>query len=313
MIRESHSLTGDEGGVLKVFLTGGTGYIGSAVAAKFRERGHDVTALARIDSNTNRLRDLGCAIVDGELQTLGTLAAVLRAHDTIIHSAFNPKNAAGDDEAALDAILSLAEHDAYFIYTSGVWVLGATGDEPVDEEKPTNNPLQISAWRVPHEQRVLRANGERFRTCVLRPGCVYGRRQSLLQEWFRAAENDETIRLIGDGENAWAMVHVDDLADLYVRLAEVKLSGVAHGVDDTADPLHECALELLRVADSRSELTTTPLGDAREKLGVFADALAVNQRVSSEKTRTAVGWLPQHSSFTASVAEQWDEWKRSTR
>ena len=282
---------------MRLFLTGATGYIGSAVAPALRERGHDVTALVRPETDSKALRDLGVVIMAGDLAALPSLSASLAGFDAFVHIAQDH----GPEAAALNrtALEVFTSHPGFFVYTSGVWVCGNTNNEIVDESAPAN-PLPIVAWRPEQEQAAL-ATG---RSAVLRPGCVYGGRQSLCAGWFEASQNKKPVYLVGDGNNQWAMVNLHDLVDCYVRLVEQRATGIFHAVDDTNETLLGCALGVAQ----GSMIETIPVEKAREQYGAFADALAIDQRVSSTATRRKLGWNPRHE-FTSSIDEQWAEWK----
>ncbi len=277
---------------MNLFLTGATGYIGSAVAAALRNANHEVAALARPDADTKFLRDRGVVLIGGDLDTLPSLREQLAGYDAFIHIAQARQNTAEADRAAVDTFISLRGH---FLYTSGVWVLGNTKSS--DETSPVN-PLSIVGWRPPHEELVLAAGG-----AVLRPGCVYGGKQSLCADWFAAADQNRTTQLVGDGTNRWAMVNLHDLADLYVRIVEQKASGVLHGIDDTRETLDDC------VRAVGASVEHVPIETARTSMGPFTDALAVDQTITSAKTRELTGWNPSRT-FTSSLEEQWREWKR---
>src|SRR5581483_11594796 len=103
------------------------------------------------------------------------------------------------------------------IYTSGVWLYGDTGSLAVDESEAFESSFLIP-WRAQHEKRVLEASGPLTRGLVIRPGCVYGGRGGLTGIWFEGAEKGAGAPIVGEGANRWAMIHVEDLADLYVRL-----------------------------------------------------------------------------------------------
>ena len=286
---------------MRVFITGATGYIGSAVVPALRERGHDVTALVRPATDSTNLRDRGVAIVAGDLASLPSLANTLGSFDAFLHIAqANTPDAAALNRTALDVFTA---QKGFLVYTSGVWVCGNTGEKVADESTPTN-PLAIVAWRPEQEQAAL-ATG---RSAVLRPGCVYGGKQSLCAAWFEAAEMKQPVRLVGDGSNQWAMVNLHDLADCYVRVAEQRATGIFHAVDDTNETLLGCALAVAR----GSAIETIPVETARQTLGVFADALAIDQRVSSTATRKKLGWNPSRE-FTSSLDEQWREWRKEIR
>ncbi|HEX6084468.1 MAG TPA: NAD-dependent epimerase/dehydratase family protein [Thermoanaerobaculia bacterium] len=281
---------------MRVFLTGATGYIGSAVASALRNAGHDVGALVRADADSGHLRDLGAFLITGELDTLPSLREQLGGYDAFVHTAQSRQNTVEADRAAVDTFTALGGH---FVYTSGVWVLGNTtgADEASDV-----NPLPLVAWRPSHEELVLGAGG-----AVLRPGCVYGGKQSLLADWFAAATQSRPLQIVGDGTNHWAMVDLNDLTDLYVRAVEQRSKGVLHGIDDTRATLDECA----RAVAPNGTFEHVPLETARGSMGPFADALAVDQIIDSRETRAKTGWAPRRT-FTSSVEEQWLEWRRAS-
>jgi nucleoside-diphosphate-sugar epimerase len=280
---------------LRVFLTGGTGYVGGAIAEALRERGHDVAALARPESDAGHLRDLGAVVIAGDLDSLPS-SETLAQYDTIIHAAQSNTRTGELAHKALDAF---SAQRAHLIWTSGVWVLGNTTN--ANERSPVN-PLEIVAWRPETEQRALAANG-----CVLRPGCVYGGKQSLFRDWFAAVEQGRPIQIVGDGRNHWAMVDLHELAKLFVRAAELRATGILHAIDDTRAPLEQCA----RAVGPSSRLEFLPADAMRVKLGGFVDALVLDQIIDSTDTRQRLGWNPKRT-FTSSVVEQWEEW-RDTR
>ena len=282
---------------MRVFMTGATGYIGSAVAPALRERGHEVAALVRPETDSKALRDLGVVVVAGDLASLPSLADSLGSYDAILHIAqSHSADAPALNQIALDVF---TKQPAFFVYTSGVWVCGNTGFDVADESTPPD-PLPIVGWRPAQEQAAL-ATG---RSAVIRPGCVYGGKQSLCAGWFESSEQKKPVYLVGDGNNQWAMVNLHDLADCYVRITEQRATGIFHAVDDTNDTLLGCALAVA----TGCVIETIPIEVAAEKYGPFADALAVDQRISSKATRQKLGWTPKRD-FTGSLDEQWAEWK----
>ncbi len=282
---------------MRIFLTGATGYIGAAVAAALRTHGHEVAALVRPEYDSKHLRDLGVVLVGGELDTLPSLSETLSVYDLFIHTARASSDYVSADLAAVDAFTALARP---FIYTSGVWVLGNT--ESSDEGSPVN-PLPIVGWRPAHEERVLAAGG-----AVVRPGCVYGGKQSLLAGWFAAAEQNQPLQIVGEGHNRWAMVDIRELADCYALIADQQARGVFHAIDDTDATLEECA----RATAPDAAIEKTPLETARATMGPYADALAVDQRISSAETRAKLGWTPRRT-YVNSIDEQWREWRSLQR
>lgn len=147
-------------------------------------------------------------------------------------------------------------------------------------------------------------------TAVLRLGCVYGGRQGLLADWFASASQGRPIHIIGDGSNRWPLVHLDDLADLYVRALETRAAGILHGVDDSDATIGAMAIAVSE-SSTHVPIERTPLDEARRQLGPYADALAADQRVASDATRRSLGWTPKNE-FLSSVDRQWSE-RRAAR
>ncbi|HEX7833245.1 MAG TPA: NAD-dependent epimerase/dehydratase family protein [Thermoanaerobaculia bacterium] len=278
---------------MRVFMTGGTGYIGGAVAIALRNAGHDVASLARPESEAKFLRDAGVALVSGDLASLPSLREQIAEYDTFVHTAQARDNKAAADKGVIDVVTSLGKH---LILTTGVWILGNT--KGADESSPVN-PLDLVTWRVAIEESALASGG-----AVLRPGCVYGGKQSLFASWFATAEQQQPISIAGDGENRWAMVDLQELADAYVRAVERRATGVLHAIDDTRATLNDCAYAI----SPEVAIEHTPLADARAKLGGFADALALDQVIASDATRAKLGWSPQKT-FVNSIESQWHEWR----
>lgn len=278
---------------MRVFLTGATGFIGSAVAAALRARNHDVLALVRAEADTRRLRDHGVTLVGGDLESLPALAAggALEGFDAFVQIAQPSGDPVPLSRTALETFLG---RNRYTLYTSGVWVLGAGSS---DETTPAR-PFPLVAWRPAIEELVLQANGG-----VLRPGCVYGGKQSLLGPWFAAAAKNEPVAVVGKGDNHWALIDLHDLADCYVKIIEARATGIHHAVDDTRATMNECA---------RAVAGNGAIAHVAPPAGPFGEVLVGDQEVSSEQTRRRLGWQPSRD-FLGSISEQWDEWRAETQ
>lgn len=270
---------------MRVFLTGATGYVGGAVADALREHGHDVTALVRPDSETRALRDRGVVLIAGDINSLDDVP--LDEYDAVVHTAASSKDQIANDRKAIEALIASG---AFILYTSGVWVLG---NGRADEESKVN-PLPLVAWRPEHEKLVLST----ARGAVIRPGCVYGGKQSLLRPWFIAAEQKQPMKIVGDGNNHWAMINRAELADCYARIVDQRATGIFHAIDDGHASLNECAASL-----GSGKIEHVP-GDG----GAFAQALTVDQMISSNRTRRRLDWKPVRT-FVNSIDEQWREWR----
>jgi nucleoside-diphosphate-sugar epimerase len=290
---------------MKVFVTGATGYIGGAVSRALVASGHEVTGLVRAESKSKVPE--GVRVVEGGLGDLLGMLGEVETHDVFVHAAQSHSPDMVDlDEAAVEAFTRFRDGDRYLAYTSGVWVLGSTGSR-VDDEATPPDPIAMVAWRPGHEKRVIAASRDGFATAVIRPGCVYGHGQSLLADWFSAAEKNEPVNVVGEGNNKWSLIHLDDLAAFYLTAIEKRENGILHAVDDSRNTLNEMAEAVIKAKGSSSGIDHVPGDVATEKMGPFAEALMIDQQVSSLDSRQRLGWEPKRD-FMGSVEEQWGEW-----
>lgn len=301
---------------MKVFLTGATGYIGSAVLDALLRAGHRVTAIVRDPEKAERLTARGAIPVVGELGTPKTFGAALQGSDAIIHTAFegSPRGVEKDREAIETLLSSFKNHDGpgppTFIYTSGVWVLGGT-TKPVDEDAPLD-PAAHVAWRPGHEQRVVEAGANGVRTVVVRPGIVYGGSRGIVSDLLKDALNG-LVRVIGPGKNRWPTVYDRDLAELYVRLLQTPdARGIFHANDEGDERVNDIVDAIAEHLTQRPDVRHMPIPEARRKLGTYADALALDQRVRSPRAK-ALGWAPTLSSITANIPRLFEEFRGGRR
>ena len=280
---------------MEVFLTGATGYIGSAVAKALQDAEHKVSGLARTAEKAKQLEARRVRASLGDLLKPEGVAAMAGASDGVIHTAnTNDANSAQTDKAVVRAILKTLEGIGKpFLYTSGVWVLGSTGDNVADERTPVN-PTPLVSQRPVIEEEVLGYKGHGVRTIVIRPAIVSGRGGGLLKMFTQSAKETGAARYIGDGQNRWAFVDVDDLAQLYVLALEKappgSLYNAAHG---PAYLVHEIAEAASIGAGAKGKTQALPLEEARKTMGAFADALVLDQQVSGEKAKKELGWSPR--------------------
>lgn len=284
---------------MEVLLTGATGYIGGVVAEGLMAAGHEVVGLARSDEAARKLETSGVRPLRGDLQDSEVLTRASREADGVIHTASTgDANAPQADAQAVTAILdALAETSKPFIYTSGTWVMGNTNNQVADENTPLD-PTPLVAWRPAIEQRVLESVARGVRAIVLRPAMVYGRGGGSVGEMIQSGQRKGVVRFVGTGENRWSLIHVEDLADLYVKALEkappATLLMVAAGPSMTVREIAEGAA---RAAGVPGRVESWPIEQARERLGPYADALVLDQQVSGAKATQLLGWTPKASSL----------------
>jgi nucleoside-diphosphate-sugar epimerase len=189
----------------------------------------------------------------GDLREPSTFLHVASSVDAIVHAGVE----SGSDRMDVDRAFVAALASPKLIYTSVLFVLGDVDDG--DEDSPA------SGARAEHEQIVLRAGG-----AVIRPAMVRGEGAWLF----------ENPMFIGDGANRWPLVDRDDVATLYRLVVEQQARGIFHAIS-----------HVRRAREVFPDIEGTPLDAAREMLGGFADALALDQNVRATRSR-ALGWTP---------------------
>lgn len=302
---------------MRIFLTGATGYIGSAVLDALVRAGHQVTALVRDNEKAARVAARGAHPVVGSLADVESFRAMADAQDGYVHTAFDTSgNGVALDRQAIDALLAAARRprttnglhsgSRFFIYTSGIWVIGRA-PEPVDEDAPLH-PIALAEWRVDHDRLVLEANGPLLRTAVVRPGVVYGGGAGIMSDLFKMAWNG-LVRVIGDGNNHWPTVYDRDLADLYVKIAaDDTASGVFNANDEGDETVNDIVSAISPYLPHKPDVRYVPIEEARAKMGPMADALALDQIIRSTRSH-AIGWHPSLHSVGGNAARLLEEWR----
>ncbi|WP_410670255.1 NAD-dependent epimerase/dehydratase family protein [Amycolatopsis sp. cmx-4-68] len=276
---------------MKVFLTGGSGYVGRPTVRALVRHGHEVSALARSDASAQALADLGARPVPGDLTDTAVLRTAAAAADGVIHLGqhYGP-DTAEVDRAAADALQEGIGDRGPYVHTGGVWVYGNTAGV-VDEDAPQNPPA-ITAWRRANEDRVLAHGGQ---PVLVMPGLVYGLGGGLIESFFAApARSTGSVPVIGDGANHWALVHVEDLAELYVLALQAPAKSVYAGVSGQNVPLAEIVEALSHAAGCPGQVTSLSLAEASARMGPIAEAFALDQQLSPARARRELGWTPQH-------------------
>lgn len=289
----------------KLFLTNATGYIGSVVAEAFKAKGYEVTALARSEQAQKRLEAEGIEAVRGDLRQPQSFVDALKQFDVVVHTAAtNDSDFSAVDEAAVDAILKTLEGtQKTFIYTSGTWVLGNTGETPADEDRQPD-PLPLVAFRVQVEEKIRQAKQRGLKTVVIRPTIVYGREGGLIAGFLATAKKDGYARFVGSGENRVPTVHVDDLAQLYVLAAEKAPAGALfHGTNGKTVKLREIAEAVAQAAGVPGKVQSWPVEEARKVVGPFVDGFVLDQQIVAPHTQQLLGWQPKAPSVTEEITK----------
>lgn len=281
---------------MNVFLTGATGYVGSALLPRLLSTGNAVTALVRNDAKAAQVKAAGATPLVGDLTDTDLLAEAASEADAVIHLATpGDASSAAVDAGVIEAFL-LALHGSgkTYLHTSGIWVHGE-GDD-LTEASPFAPPA-LTAWRLPLDARVLAAARDDVRSVVIAPGPVYGHGGGLVNVILQGPRTDDgTLLVPGSGDQHWPTIHVDDVAALYAAALEKANPGSYYLAVSGQNPT---VREIALTAADRVE--AEPAEQGRQRLGGLYDALALDQQASGEKARNELGWAPERPSLLAEL------------
>ncbi|TLS47351.1 NAD-dependent epimerase/dehydratase family protein [Streptomyces montanus] len=277
---------------MKVFVTGGSGYIGRSLLRVLADQGDSVTALVRSEKSAETVEQLGARPVLGELTDADTLRAAAAAADAVVHLALTGDERSGEvDRIAANALLDGVGGNPY-IHTGGSWTYGNT-DGAVTEDAPFAPPM-ITAWRVPLEEQLLATRAQGKHPVIVRPGLVYGRSGGLPGFFLGEGVQAGAIGYLGDGSTHWSLVHVDDIAALYARALKAPAGSQYLGVPGESVRTREVAEALSHAAGISGQIRSVSIEELGQKLGPLAEALFLDQQFATTRAQDELGWIPQH-------------------
>lgn len=287
---------------MRVFVTGASGFIGSAVVRELRAAGHGVVGLARSEASAAALAQAGAEVVRGDLTRPETLVAGAAQADAVIHLAFDHDfsrfvDHCATEQRAIDALGdALVGTQKLLIVTSGTGLVSAEGRPSREDDAPR------SGGAFPRSpERAAEAVAQRgVRVAIVRLPQVHDtRRAGLVSFVIEVARQKGFVAYVGEGGNHWPAAHVNDVARLY-RLALAK--------DRTAryHAVGEEGVRLSAIADVVGRGLGLPVrsitpAEAPAYFGWMAHLAAEDVRSSSDVTRTALGWQPNGPGLIADL------------
>ena len=277
---------------MRVFITGATGFIGSAVVADLINAGHQVLGLARSDAGARSLIAAGAQAHRGDLEDLASLRSGAAQSDGVIHAAFihdfsRFKESCEIDRRAIEALgQTLAGSKRPLIVTGGLFL---TPGRPTteDDPAPANSPFP----RV-SEVAALALVSKGVNASVMRLPQVHDRNKAGLVTYLIALAREKGVSAyVGDGQNRWAAVHLLDCAPLY-RLALEKADAGAkyHAVAEEGVPLREIAHAIGRAL--KIPVVSKSAEEAAAHFGWLSSFAAMDGQASSALTQQRLGWRP---------------------
>ncbi|MGW6512415.1 SDR family oxidoreductase [Streptomyces niveus] len=284
---------------MQVFITGGTGLIGSAVVAELLTAGHSVTALARSDGSARKARAAGAEVLRGGLAEREVLRAGAEQADGVIHLAFSNDFSSPEalaqgiaEEAAALAVLgdALVGTDRPLVTVSGTPQVpgrASTESDPLPTDGPVSGRSQSVTRALDLASRGVRSSSVRLPRTVHNQGA--GGFAGMLTS---IARSTGTAGYPGDGTQRWPAVHALDAAVLFRLALENAPAGSSwHAVADEGDAVRDIAAVIGRRLNLPVE--SVP----QETFGPLGPVFATDQPASGSHTRAALGWEPKHPSL----------------
>jgi nucleoside-diphosphate-sugar epimerase len=279
---------------MRIFVTGASGWIGSAVVPELLSAGHRVLGLARSDASAKAVAAMGAEVLRGDLNDADVLREGALGSDGVIHLAFVTPSvseaATRTDANAIETFAAALAGSGKPMVISGATL--ATPGRPATERDELIAAGPIAA-RIANLQAALATADRGVRSClVMLPRSVHGEgeRHGFIPQLIAAARAKGVAGYIGDGTSRWPAVHVKDAASLYrLAIEQAPAGAVLNAVGDEGVPVREIAEAIGR----HLNLPARSL-PAEEFGGMLAPLLSRDMPASSAITKELLGWKPAH-------------------
>jgi nucleoside-diphosphate-sugar epimerase len=289
---------------MRIFVTGGTGFIGSAVVRELLDAGHELIGLARSKSSAQLLERAGVSVQEGSLADLDSLKRGADSAEAVIHIAFvhdfsNFGAAVETDRRAIETIgETLAGSNRPFVVTSGVPV-GERGQIVTenDDSDPAVFPRLSEAAALPYAKRDVRVSVVRPSRFVHGEGDTHG----FIPQLINIARNKGVAAYIGDGLNRCHAAHVLDVAHLFCLAVEKATAGSRYqSVADGGIPFRDIAGAIAKRLNVPA--VSISAEEAVNHFGFLGQIAGMDNPASSEITQKTIGWHPTHPSLLQDLA-----------
>jgi nucleoside-diphosphate-sugar epimerase len=295
---------------MRIFVTGATGFIGTAVVPELIQAGHSVLGLTRSDAGAEALKTAGADVLRGDLTDLASLESGAAQADAVIHLAFNHdfsqfvKNCEMDRNALTALAKGLAssprptdpEHGRPFLMTSGTGIVSPGQVSTEDDAPPQSDAMPRGLSELLVADLATQYKDKGLRAGIVRLPQVHDPYKAGLVTYLIAiARQTQTLAYVGDGSNRWPAAHISDVARLY-RLA-LERKGLENGSTVRYHAVGEQGVTQKDIIESVSRgLKLTPISVTKEKaaelMGFLGHFAALDLQSSSAQTQKWLNWHP---------------------
>ncbi|KAI0070032.1 NAD(P)-binding protein [Panus rudis PR-1116 ss-1] len=310
---------------MKVFIIGATGFIGFPVAQALVRAGHIVLGLARTEEKSRLLAAEEIIPVSGDASDPSKWTSLLGDIDVVIEAIGGTPDLKTLSLNIFNAVVEAAQTyrpanapKLTYIYTSGIWVHGENRKRTVTDTTPITNPVPLVSWRPSFENDIITnpiVNG-----IVIRPALLYGRSASILAALFQTAHAGK-VCWVGAPGGRYALIHADDLAELYVLVTEkAQLVGgkIFDAANDFTESVDDILGKLVEVSGAQGpyeyrEPSNHYIPWLRSEVGseAFEAAITTTCYVRPYLAKALLNWQPRKAGLVDNLEVYYNAWKAS--
>jgi len=287
---------------MKVLVTGASGLIGYATCVALRRAGHTVYGLVRDEANGKKLLQHEVIPVVGDLENVDKLRETVAVVGAVIDNVGIYGPTAGEANKKLIQIIAsftTTSHRKRYIYTSGGLIYGSRPEAFTEDD--TSNPPAAFKWRAALEEFVLAH--KQIDGVVIRPSMVFGNSSGASGMWFNPGDHPVVK---GKPDVQWSWVHVDDLADAYLRVVEAPSSVVSGQLYNVADQHHKQVDTVEAMGRAAGAKGPTEFKEPDDFVSML---LSSGLFLNSQKIQTQLGWKAKRPSMLDDVDVYYAAWK----
>jgi nucleoside-diphosphate-sugar epimerase len=280
---------------MRVFVTGATGFIGTALTRELLDNGHKVLGLTRSDEGAKALAAAGAEVHRGNIDDLDSIRSGAKNADAVAHLAFNHDftdfaKVCDTDRRVIETIgETLAGSNRLMVITSGTAMAGRTPGKPAVEDGPVLSSQQFP--RAASEETAQSFKERGVQVAIVRLPQVHDTRKAgLITYAIQIARKSGVVAYVGEGKNRWAAGHLSDTARLYRLALEKKTSGIYHAVGEEGVASKDIAEAVARGLKLPARSITAE--EAQATMGFLGHFAAWDMPASSALTQKALNWKP---------------------